>query len=102
MRNPVEREILLALWKIHILHHAGEEPIYGFAMIGELARHGYSLSPGTLYPILRRMERNGWLRSSEGATPKAARLYRITREGRRILRLLRRQIQELHAEVVGE
>ena len=27
-----------------------------------LREHGYDISPGTLYPLLKRMERNGWLR----------------------------------------
>lgn len=100
MRDPIEREILLAFWKIHILHHAAEGAIHGFWMMEELAEHGYTISPGTLYPILRRMERNGWLSATAGTTPKAAKLYRITREGRGILRVLKRQIRELHAEVV--
>ena len=36
-----------------------EEPIYGLAMIEELARHGYKLSAGTLYPILHRARGEG-------------------------------------------
>jgi hypothetical protein len=29
MRDPVVREFLLAFWKIHILHHADEQGVYG-------------------------------------------------------------------------
>jgi DNA-binding PadR family transcriptional regulator len=32
-------------------------------MIEELARHGYCLSPGTLYPIMHGLEKKGLLRS---------------------------------------
>lgn len=99
MHGPVEREILLALWKIHILHHAAERPIYGFWMIGELAEHGYAVSPGTIYPMLARMERNGWLQSTSGEKAKDARHYRITPAGRRVLRFLRSQVAELHGEL---
>ena len=103
MSNPIDREIRLALWKIHILHHAAKRPVYGLWMLEELAEHGHRVSPGTLYPILSRMEENGWLRS-DGAngdrTAKARRNYRATAEGRRILALLRREIVELHDEVV--
>lgn len=44
------REILLSVWKAHILHHAGEEPIHGQWILVELRRHGYEISPGTLCP----------------------------------------------------
>ncbi len=55
------RDFFLGFIKIHILHHAAQEPIYGLAMIDELRRHGYDLSPGTLYPILHSLERAGYL-----------------------------------------
>jgi len=59
----VSREILLAFWKVHILHHAAEDGVVGTWMLGELRHHGYDVSPGTLYPLLKRMERFGWLTS---------------------------------------
>jgi DNA-binding PadR family transcriptional regulator len=53
--GPLGREILLSLWKIHILHHAAAGPVVGLWMLQELRRHGYDVSPGTIYPLLRRM-----------------------------------------------
>jgi hypothetical protein len=48
----LNREIFLALWKIHILHHAAAGEVVGQWMIGELPAHDSSdVSPGTLYPI---------------------------------------------------
>ncbi len=44
------REFFLGFVKIHLLHHAAEKPVYGVALIEELRRHGYELSPGTLSP----------------------------------------------------
>jgi len=55
------REVDLAFIKIHILYHAAEEEVYGVGLIEELARHGYRLSPGTLYPTLAKMVRLGLL-----------------------------------------
>ncbi len=70
-------------------------------MRGELAEHGqHRLSPGTLYPVLARMESNGWLRSDKGQSPKSRRNYRITPQGRRVLEALRAEITELYMEVV--
>lgn len=95
------REILLSFWKIHILHHAGEEPIYGQWMITELRRHGYEISPGTLYPILRRMEAQGWLAPVKRAGTDAGRRkqYTLTRRGEAALDAIRGQLRELYREV---
>jgi DNA-binding PadR family transcriptional regulator len=100
------REILLALWKIHILHHAAEdeEGVVGNWMLAELREHGYDVSPGTLYPLLARMERFGWLQSDRpaGKGSRERRTYRITAEGRKVLKLVLRQVQELRAEALRE
>lgn len=98
----VEREFLLSFWKLHILHHADEEPIVGQWVLRELQRHGYQISPGTLYPLLARMTERGWLacRSDPDGGPRAPRFYTLTRRGRSVLALLRRQIEELYREIV--
>ena len=102
--KEINREILLSFWKVHVLHHASQEPLHGQWMINELRHHGYDISPGTLYPLLQRMERLGWLKGK--ADPRggkrARRDYRLTTEGRKVLDLVREQIRELHAEVVAE
>ena len=100
MRDPVDREFRLPLWKIHILHHAAAEPVYGLWLLEELAAHGHRVSPGTLYPLLARMEARGWLRSAAGPGEKSRRSYRITPLGRRVLKALRRDIEELYREIV--
>jgi DNA-binding PadR family transcriptional regulator len=99
MKDPVVREFLLTFWKIHILHHAEEQGVYGHWMLEELHRHGYRLSPGTLYPLLARMARRGWLRSSEPKGSKDPRVYRITPEGSEVLKRLRASLAELQHEV---
>ena len=99
----VNREILLALWKIHILHHAAEDAggVVGNWMLEELRHHGYEVSPGTLYPMLARMERFGWLRSDRPAASgsRERRSYKITAEGRKVLALVQRQLGELRGEM---
>jgi DNA-binding PadR family transcriptional regulator len=99
MNDPVVREFLLAFWKIHILHHAEEQGVYGHWMLEELHRHGYRLSPGTLYPLLARMARRGWLRSTEPKSSRDARVYRITPAGAEVLKRLRESLAELQHEV---
>jgi DNA-binding PadR family transcriptional regulator len=97
----LNREILLPLWKIHILHHADEGPLVGQWMLQELREHGYDVSPGTLYPMLKRMEGHGWLRSTtpKGGGVHAPRSYRLTAEGRKVLAIVRKQLAELQGEI---
>jgi PadR family transcriptional regulator PadR len=99
MQDPIAREFLLTFWKIHILHHAGEGGVYGQWMLEELHRHGYRLSPGTLYPLLTRMETRGWLRRMGDGAGKSRRVYRLTPKGRQVLRQLRKALHELYDEV---
>ncbi|HDS58792.1 MAG TPA: PadR family transcriptional regulator [Thermoplasmatales archaeon] len=96
-----ERKILLGFIRVHILHHAEKEGIYGAAMIDELRRHGYAMSPGTLYPILHEMERDGALTSREAVVDgRRIRRYTATPAGSRLLRLLRSFVAELSREVI--
>ncbi len=102
--KAANREILLSFWKVHILHHANEEPVHGQWILTELRRHGYEISPGTLYPMLNRMEHLGWLRCKvdPAGGPRARKDYRLSSQGRKILALIREQLEELYQEVVLE
>ncbi|GMW03028.1 MAG: PadR family transcriptional regulator [Candidatus Hydrogenedentota bacterium] len=95
------REFLLSFWKVHILHHAGEGPVVGQWMLRELRAHGYDVSPGTLYPLLNRMEKYGWLKctSDPDAGARARKEYRLTREGKQVLKSVQEHISELHREI---
>ena len=99
--DPVQREILHSFWKIHVLHHAAEGPVYGQWMLHELREHGYEVSPGTLFPMLARMEERGWLRSErdENGGARARKDYYLTDKGREVLEIVRQQLEELRLEV---
>lgn len=95
------RDFFLGFVRIHILHHAVHAPVYGLSLMAELARHGYRLSPGTLYPVLHSLETSGYLaREDRLVDGKVRKYYSITPAGRRALAKARRQIRELVAEVV--
>ena len=97
----INHEIMLSFWKVHVLHHAAEGEVIGNWMLEELRHHGYEVSPGTLYPLLKRMEKNGWLTSTADTSrgPKAPRSYKITKDGREVLKVVRTQLRELGVEV---
>ncbi|MCW3099865.1 MAG: transcriptional regulator, PadR-like family [Chthonomonadaceae bacterium] len=95
------RDIFLAFVRVHLLHHAAEAPIYGLEMLQELARHGYDLSPGTLYPIFHNLEEAGYLVSEpQTVQGKIRKNYHITQAGREALALLRPKIRELVNEML--
>ena len=90
------QELLKGLIRLHILHHASKAEFYGQWMIHELANHGYTLSPGTLYPMLHALERSGYIRSrkeQQGRTFR--RFYRATALGREANKVAKIQIREL-------
>lgn len=95
------RDFFLGFVKVHILHHAVQAPIYGLAMIEELQRHGYDISPGTLYPILHSLEEKGLLRREDRlVNGKVRKYYTVTEEGIRTLEEVKEKIRELVAEVL--
>ncbi len=101
MKPDLLRLLFLGFVRIHILHHADEEPIFGVGIMEELAHHGYKLSPGTLYPLLRDLERRGLLVcTGETVEGRVRNYYRITAAGREALGEARAQIAELVEEVV--
>jgi PadR family transcriptional regulator, regulatory protein PadR len=103
MREALFRDVFLGFIRVHLLYHASREPIYGLDMRDELGRHGYQLSPGTLYPILHGLERAGYLRGQKLAVQgKLRKYYRITAKGRNALDKLRPRIQELVEEVLED
>src|SRR5579864_6312186 len=86
VESSPDRELYSGLIRLHVLHHAAEEPIFGLGMVEELARHGYRISPGTLYPILHGLEKKGYLRATEIRNGKSWRkVYRATPAGRKAL-----------------
>ena len=97
------REFFLGFIKIHILYHASKEPIFGVEIAEELARHGYRVSPGTLYPTLHRLEKEGYLESfSKVVDGRVRKYYQATARGKLVLEQSKEKIRELVTEVIEE
>jgi DNA-binding PadR family transcriptional regulator len=95
------QEFLRGAVRLHILHHATTEDVHGSWMAAELARHGYRISPGTLYPTLHRMEEEGLLTSHRLVVDgHARRAYRATPAGRRALREAKKALRQLADELL--
>jgi len=97
----LNRKFFLGFIRIHILYHASQKEIYGVQMIDELKKHGYKVSPGTMYPILHSLEKEGFLKSrKENVRGKIRKYYQITSKGQKILQESRQKIKELLDEVM--
>jgi DNA-binding PadR family transcriptional regulator len=97
----IERKFFLGFIRLHILHHAKYESIFGLWMIEELKRHGYSVSPGTMYPILHNLEADGYLKSTKKkVNGKIRKYYNITESGSEMLVDGIKKAQELLKELV--
>jgi DNA-binding PadR family transcriptional regulator len=97
------REFQRGAVRVHILHHAAEHEVHGAWLTEELGRHGYDISPGTLYPTLHRLEKDGLLASKQRVVDgRTRRVYRATRAGKRALEQDRKALRELTHEVLGD
>jgi len=96
------RTFLADAVQLHVLHHAAQGEIHGAWMSQELARHGHTISPGTLYPLLHRLEAAGLLTGrDELLEHRRIRRYALTAAGRRELEDSRAALRELAAEVLN-
>ncbi len=97
------RSFFLGFIKIHVLYHAAKEPVYGLWLIEELKRHGYKISPGTLYPIFHSLEEDGLLQSQgQVVEGKMRKYYRTTSKGKKTLQQAKKKVQELLNEIIED
>ncbi len=93
-------DLFLGFVKLHILYHAGCEPVYGLWLIEELGKHGYRLSPGTLYPILHELREAKLLAvETRVVAGKSRKYYRLTARGRAALKEGKAKALELLEEI---
>lgn len=78
MKDKILRKLFLGFIQVHILGHGIRGEFYGSWLIEHLKDHGYDMSPGTIYPILHKMEREGLLVSTERTVEGKKRKYYTT------------------------
>jgi DNA-binding PadR family transcriptional regulator len=94
------QDLYSGLIRVHVLHHAAHEPVFGLGMMRELGRHGYRIGPGTLYPLLHALEKRRYIRSrKQKIHGKIRRCYTITPAGRRALAKAKAKVRELFEEL---
>src|SRR5881394_2428408 len=100
-KSDIDRDLYSGLIRLHVLHHAAHEAVFGLGMIEELGRHGYRISPGSLYPLLHGLERKGYLRCEMERNGRSlGKVYRATPQGRRALAAAQDKVRELFRELI--
>jgi PadR family transcriptional regulator PadR len=95
-----DQDLYRGMIRIHVLHHAARELVFGLGMMQELQRHGYRIGPGTLYPILHALESKGYIKSMKQiVNGKMRKAYRITARGRQALKRAKTKVRELFVEI---
>ncbi len=82
----MDKEIMKGSIDILLLSLLRLRDMYGYEMVKALKKNSnelYSMSEGTLYPALKRLEKKGWLQSYWGNSENGGRrkYYQITQEG---------------------
>ncbi|WP_424184069.1 PadR family transcriptional regulator [Actinokineospora sp. G85] len=89
--------------RLRVLHLAGSGEPHGAVLSAHLAASGHQVSPGTLYPLLHRLQEAGLLKSrSEVVDGRRVRRYRSTKRGRRALADCRAVLAALSDDVAAE
>ncbi len=100
MQDKTTKKLFNGFIQVHILHHANKEPIFGTFMIEELKHHGYTISPGTLYPILHQLHKAELLDlENKIVEGKVRKYYTITPKGKEVLIEARAKAKELVGEL---
>ncbi|HZM74444.1 MAG TPA: PadR family transcriptional regulator [Candidatus Limnocylindrales bacterium] len=74
-----------------------EEPNYGYALLEVLEQHGFTVDANTLYPLLRRLEKQGLLASDWNTDESRPRkFYRTSPDGTELAQTLTQDWDSLH------
>ena len=75
-----------------------KSPMYGYSLVEQLKTKEIEIEPGTLYPLLRRIEKQGLLESKwETSSNKPRKYYILSELGKEVYTLLCKEWDEMHA-----
>lgn len=86
--NKLRLELRRGILVIAVLSQL-DEARYGYSLVQRLAEQGLDIEEGTLYPLLRRLEKQGLLESEwEVGESRPRKYYRISTDGQDVLNTL--------------
>ena len=97
--NNLRLELRRGLLIVAVLAQLRKEH-YGYSLRTDLAALGMEMDEGTLYPLLRRLENQGLLESEwREENKRQKRFYKLSRDGRQILKLLLTELEKINASL---
>ena len=99
----VDREFIRGFTKLYALWRGSQKDAYGMAILKEMRASGFELSPGTVYPTLAKLQREGditWQRKVIAG--RIRKTYRLTSKGRRELVEVKQRLRALVRVVFSE
>jgi PadR family transcriptional regulator PadR len=89
-KSVFSSELVRSSTDLVILALLRDRPMYGYEILMTLSERGngeFQLKQGTLYPVLYRLEREGWIRAKWETPPKGKKrkVYCLTAEGKKEL-----------------
>ena len=101
LRSSLLMELRRGTLVLSVLSQMGG-PKYGYSLVQSLEEKGIDIDPNTLYPLLRRLEKQGLLKSQwETGGSKPRKYYHRTDYGTQIYEELKVQWEEL-SESMGK
>ena len=84
-----ERSFMAGSTKLYILSVLSKGPLHGYGVLKEIKDKSdgcCTITPGTIYPVLRELERDGFIVSSKAMTSGRTRItYELTSRGKQVL-----------------
>lgn len=82
--SPFETEMNRGFLQVLVLVLL-EKNMYGYSMVKQLENKGYEVEENTLYPLLRRLEKKGLIKSKwDVSKDRPRKFYVITKDGRAV------------------
>jgi DNA-binding PadR family transcriptional regulator len=82
--NPFETEMNRGFLQVLVLVLL-ERDMYGYSMVKQLEEKGYTVEENTLYPLLRRLEKKGLIKSKwDISKDRPRKFYVITKDGKAV------------------
>jgi DNA-binding PadR family transcriptional regulator len=96
----IDRDFMRGFVKLYVLWRASQSEVYGLEIAAEMSELGFNLSPGTLYPALHALLREGDVTvTSRAVKGRVRKFYRVTAKGRKELKEVRERLATLMRKI---
>jgi PadR family transcriptional regulator PadR len=96
----IDRDFARGFIKLYVMARAAKTAVYGLQVMEEMNEMGFSISPGTLYPALHALEREGDVIVTKSVVKgKVRKCYRLTRKGREEFKEVKERLEVLVRKV---